>query len=77
MADLKTEGMFQKLRGKVRTVWGDITDDDMDRAGGSFDKLIGTIKEKTGETEDAIRRRLERLGDDDESDVRTEQRTMR
>ena len=34
------------MRGKIRTTWGELTDDDFERVGGSFDKLVGLIKEK-------------------------------
>jgi uncharacterized protein YjbJ (UPF0337 family) len=60
------EGTFQRLRGKIRSTWGDITDDDMDKAGGNLDQLVGTIKQKTGEAEEAIRERLARMSDDND-----------
>jgi uncharacterized protein YjbJ (UPF0337 family) len=58
MSDIANEGRLQKLKGKVQSAWGNITDDDYQKAKGDRDQLIGTIKEKTGETEEAIRRRL-------------------
>ena len=33
---------------------GDITDDDVDVAEGEYDELVGRIKTRTGETEEAI-----------------------
>jgi uncharacterized protein YjbJ (UPF0337 family) len=68
MAERQTEGFLQKIRGKIRSTWGDLTDDDMDRAGGRLDMLIGTIKEKTGEAEEGIRARFERWRHEDEMD---------
>jgi uncharacterized protein YjbJ (UPF0337 family) len=65
MNDTKYEGMFQKFRGKIRETWGDLTDDDMDKAHGNLDQLIGTIKEKTGEAEDSIRDRFRKWQDED------------
>ena len=61
MTDLREEGFLQQMRGRLRSAWGELTDDDMDKAGGNLDKLVGIIKEKTGEAEDSIRGRLERL----------------
>ena len=55
------EGRIQQLRGRLRGIWGEVTDDDVDRAQGSFDRLVGIVKEKTGETEEAIRERLEQM----------------
>jgi uncharacterized protein YjbJ (UPF0337 family) len=63
MADLKYEGFFDKVRGKLRTIWGEITDDDVDKAHGNVETLIGTIKEKTGQAEDDIRHKLDDLGE--------------
>ncbi|HEX5139316.1 MAG TPA: CsbD family protein [Dehalococcoidia bacterium] len=65
-ADRASEGRIQKFKGKVRSMWGDITDDDVDRAQGNRDQLIGTIKEKTGQAESDIRKALEDF-DKDES----------
>jgi uncharacterized protein YjbJ (UPF0337 family) len=64
MADLKNEGMMQKLKGKIQSIWGDITDDDVDRAQGDRNQLVGTIKQKTGEREEDIRRKLDDLDKD-------------
>jgi uncharacterized protein YjbJ (UPF0337 family) len=67
MTDLKTEGDLTRAKGKIREAWGDVTDDDVDRAQGNKDQLIGTIKQKTGETADTIREKLSRLlGEDHE-----------
>ena len=65
-ADRASEGRIQKFKCKVRSMWGDITDDDVDRAQGNRDQLIGTIKEKTGQAESDIRKALEDF-DKDES----------
>ena len=67
MGDLKTEGRLDRIRGRVRETWGEVTDDDFDRAQGSTENLIGRIKEKTGDTVEDIRRRLDELMDEDDS----------
>jgi len=69
MADLKTEGSFDRIKGRARSIWGDLTDDDFDKAHGDTENLIRGIKEKTGETSEEIRRRLDDLFDDDAEDV--------
>jgi uncharacterized protein YjbJ (UPF0337 family) len=58
-------GPYAKAQGKSAIRWGSITDDDYQKAKGDRDQLIGTIKEKTGEAEDAIRRRLDEFERDD------------
>ena len=61
MTNLKEEGMLDKFKGKIRETWGDLTDDDVEKAHGNWDQLIGTIKQRTGEAEDSIRERLNRM----------------
>lgn len=51
---LADEGRWQNARGHIRQTWGDMTDDELDTARGSWDRLVGAIKEKTGEAADAI-----------------------
>jgi uncharacterized protein YjbJ (UPF0337 family) len=55
---MKWEGRWDQLKGKVKQVWGDITDDDLDVAEGNYDELVGRIKERTGETAEEIEEKL-------------------
>jgi uncharacterized protein YjbJ (UPF0337 family) len=55
---LADEGRWQQVHGRIRETWGDVTDDDLDNARGNWDRLVGTIKERTGEAADAIERKL-------------------
>lgn len=55
----KWEGRWEQLKGKARQVWGDLTDDDLDVAEGNYEEMVGRIKERTGETTEEIRRRLD------------------
>ena len=67
MADLRTEGRIDRIKGRARSIWGDLTDDDFEQARGDTENLIGRIKEKTGETSDDIRRKLNELFDEDDA----------
>jgi uncharacterized protein YjbJ (UPF0337 family) len=55
----KWEGRWDQLKGRVQQLWGDLTNDDLDVAEGNYEEMVGRIKEKTGETEEEIRRRLD------------------
>jgi uncharacterized protein YjbJ (UPF0337 family) len=55
----KWEGRWDQLKGKARQAWGNLTDDDLDVAEGNYEELVGRIKERTGETAEQIRERLE------------------
>ena len=51
-------GQWDQARGRVKEAWGALTDDDLDRTEGKRDRLVGVIKEKTGESVDTIERKL-------------------
>lgn len=55
----KWEGRWDQVKGRARQIWGDLTDDDLDVARGNLEELVGKIKERTGETTEAIRDRLD------------------
>jgi len=57
------EGKWKQMRGQVKEWWGQLTDDDLDRAAGKADQLIGLLQQKYGYTreqaEEEFNRRLE------------------
>jgi uncharacterized protein YjbJ (UPF0337 family) len=55
---LQDEGAWQRVKGKIRETWGDLTDDEMEQARGNFDQFAGRVKEKTGETAEDIQRKF-------------------
>lgn len=59
--DLKTEGIWDQFRGRVKESWGALTDDDLERTEGRWDQLVGTIKERTGEASDTVEEKLNDL----------------
>lgn len=56
--NMKWDGRFEQLAGKAKTMWGNVSDDDVQKAEGSTMKLVGYLKEKTGESSEAIIRKL-------------------
>lgn len=61
----KWEGRWDQVKGRARQMWGNLTDDDLDVAEGKVEELIGKIKERTGESAEAIRERLDQEFPDD------------
>jgi len=55
----KWEGRWDQLKGKAKQSWGQLTDSDLDVAEGNYDEFIGRIKERTGETQEEIEKRLD------------------
>ncbi|MCE8003957.1 CsbD family protein [Billgrantia ethanolica] len=50
------EGKWKEMKGKARTSWGELTDDELDQVGGKKDELIGKIQQRYGlEREEAER----------------------
>lgn len=46
------EGKWDQLKGSVQSQWGELTEDDVDRAAGDRNKLVGAIKERYGKTKE-------------------------
>jgi len=44
----------------VKKLWGQFTDDELTEAEGDYDRLVGRIKEKTGESREDIEEKLSR-----------------
>ena len=63
---MQMEGKWEQARGRVKEAWGDLTDDDIDKAEGNWDQLVGTIREKTGEAKETVEQKMKDIfGDDD------------
>ncbi len=56
------QGKLKQLKGEIKRKWGQLTDDDLTEAEGSFDKLVGRIQQRTGEQRADIERWLKDHG---------------
>ena len=60
-------GQWKQMRGELKSWWGKLSDDDLDRIGGQKDKLIGLVQEKYGyaraTAEQEVERRFKEFGD--------------
>jgi uncharacterized protein YjbJ (UPF0337 family) len=54
----KWEGRWDQLKGRVKKLWGQITDDDLKKAEGDYQRTVGLIKERTGENMEEIEKKL-------------------
>ena len=52
-------GKWHQLKGDVKSRWGKLTDDDLDRAEGDAEKLIGRVQERYGYARDAAKREVD------------------
>lgn len=51
-------GQWKQLKGEIKTKWGKLTDDDLMKAEGSYDKVLGSIQERYGYARDRAEREL-------------------
>lgn len=51
----KLKGNWNQVKGKLKSSFGELSDDDLMYAEGKEDELIGRIQEKTGKTKDQIK----------------------
>src|SRR5258706_687422 len=54
-------GKWKQARGKVKQVWGKLTDNDLDRISGHIDQLIGVVQERYGYTRDQAEKEVEKF----------------
>jgi uncharacterized protein YjbJ (UPF0337 family) len=59
MNDDVLKGKWTQLKGEVKSQWGKLTDDDVDRVQGDAEKLIGRVQERYGYARDEAKREVE------------------
>ncbi|AWW28816.1 CsbD family protein [Echinicola strongylocentroti] len=56
--DLKLKGNWNELKGKLKSKYGELTDDDLTYAEGQEDQLLGRLQQKTGQSIDELKQFL-------------------
>lgn len=56
------KGKWRQLSGKLKEKWGKLTDDDLKRAEGNKDYLVGKLQEHYGLAKDKAEQHLKDLG---------------
>jgi len=54
----KWEGRWEQLTGRVKSLWGWVTDDELTEAKGDYERLLGVLKEKTGQSREELERMI-------------------
>lgn len=52
------EGNWNEIKGKLHERWGELSNDDLQKARGSVDQLVGMIQKKTGEAREKVEQYL-------------------
>jgi uncharacterized protein YjbJ (UPF0337 family) len=55
----RIQGNWKQFKGKAKEQWGKLTDDDLDKAAGKRDQLLGRIQERYGIAKDEAERQLD------------------
>lgn len=55
------EGQWDQLKGSFKREWGKLTDEDLEGIKGRRDVLVGKLKERYGETKEAIEKKVDAL----------------
>lgn len=59
MNEDRIKGKWKQLTGKIKSRWGDLTDDDLQAAEGDREYLAGRIQERYGIAKDAAKNQVE------------------
>ncbi len=62
------KGKWESIKGRVKEVYGDLTDSDTHKVSGAFQEAMGHLQEKYGETKEAIEDKLMKLVSDTKED---------
>jgi uncharacterized protein YjbJ (UPF0337 family) len=71
------QGNWNEIKGKLRSKWGSLTDDDLQVSNGNVDQLVGTIQRKTGESRESIEQFFEQFSSDSASAISRAGETVR
>jgi uncharacterized protein YjbJ (UPF0337 family) len=61
MNEDQIKGQWEQIKGKAKSVWGELTDNDFLKADGSADKLFGIIQTRFGDTKEAIKSKIDKV----------------
>lgn len=62
MNELEIKGNWNVIKGKLKQVYGELTDDDLAFSEGHEDELVGRLQQKLGKTKEEVRRVIREAG---------------
>jgi uncharacterized protein YjbJ (UPF0337 family) len=54
----EVSGNWKQMRGAIKNLWGELTDDDLTAIDGDREKLLGRLQERYGMTEEDAERQV-------------------
>lgn len=61
------QGQWKQAKGRARTQWGDLTDDDLDKIAGKREELVGVLQQRYGMAKEKAEREVDEWAKDLES----------
>lgn len=61
METLRLKGEWNEVKGKIKQIYGDLTDDDLVYVEGKHDELLGRLQKKLGKSKEELRNFIESL----------------
>ncbi|WP_425071671.1 CsbD family protein [Sagittula sp. S175] len=55
------EGKWTELKGKLRSAYGDLTDDELEEARGDREQLEGKLQQRLGKSKDEVRQIVDNM----------------
>ncbi|HTI53991.1 MAG TPA: CsbD family protein [Verrucomicrobiae bacterium] len=63
-------GKWKEMKGRVKEQWGKITDDELDRAEGKADQMVGLLQQRYGYTREKAEEEYNRFLEGSETESR-------
>jgi uncharacterized protein YjbJ (UPF0337 family) len=61
MTDDVLAGKWKQMKGKIKSTWGDLTDDELMQAEGSSEELAGILQTKYGYSKDRAKMEIDKF----------------
>ena len=62
MNELQSKGNWNVIKGKLKQVYGELTEDDLAYSEGNEDQLVGRLQQKLGKTKEEVQRAIQEAG---------------
>lgn len=61
MNESQFKGKWNQLKGEVKKQWGRLTDDDLTEVEGDYNKLVGKVQERHGDSQEKVKDWIDKL----------------
>ena len=61
MNESQFKGKWNQLKGEVKKKWGQLTDDDLTEVEGDYNKFVGKVQERHGDSKEQVKDWIDKL----------------